>query len=166
MVKGEFRLPALVRPHLRGALPERCPLYSTQQVGCQGDSSSYRTKPLPPTPSPPPPPRNGEGEKNKRCPACSPAPFRGGGGGEGFCPPTLRDGLRFAVPPLRRGVQCAAENNPAFDPCGGHSIMVRSFTAALVVVALSAALLPAQGDIQRGKLKKVDAEKNAVTVTV
>src|SRR6266542_2993065 len=89
MVKGEFRLPALVRPHLRGALPERCPLYSTQQVGCQGDSSSYRTKPLPPTPSPPPPPRNGEGEKKKRCPACSPSPCRGGGWGEGFS--TQRD---------------------------------------------------------------------------
>src|SRR5262249_57538455 len=43
--------------------------------------------------------------------------------------------------------------------------MLRTSACALVVMALAVAGLPAQPDIRQGKLKKVDAGKNTVTIS-
>src|SRR5439155_1451686 len=44
--------------------------------------------------------------------------------------------------------------------------MARSLTGAVTGLLLGAALLLAQDDIQRGKIKKVDADKGTLTITV
>jgi len=43
--------------------------------------------------------------------------------------------------------------------------MLRSFASALIGLLILATGLPAQQDIQRGKVKRVDADKGTITIT-